>query len=216
MLEKLHNWKEKRFVALFISLMISLVGAAFVPLKYQEIFQSVFIIQNVAIALSVYLKDKRTLYIYGSIVLFVIIGETIKHFTNLHFQLLETILGFSYIIFYLIISSLVFKYIFKSKDYSHGIIFPVFCSYLLLGILATLIFVTIENISPGSFEGLKEGMSLEENLSYFSFITLLTTGYGDIVPVTTAATKATILVGLSGNFYMIFVTGVVIAKYYRK
>lgn len=68
---------------------------------------------------------------------------------------------------------------------------------------------------PGSFEGLKDAINLEENMRYFSFTTLLTTGFGDITPVTSPAINATILVGLAGNFYMIFVTGVIIMRYYK-
>lgn len=215
MIKAILEWRKKRFIILFISLILSLVGGAFVPLEYQSSFRSVFILQNVAIALSVYIKDKKTIYLYGSIVLFLLIAEVIKNYTDLHIQIFETVLGFSYIIFYLIISTLVFKYIFKNENYDYGIIFPVFCSYLLLGILSSFIFITIEILTPGSFQGLKQGLSLEGNLSYFSFTTLLTIGFGDISPVTSAATNATVFVGLAGHFYMIFVTGVVIVKYYK-
>lgn len=215
MIKAILEWRKKRFIILFISLILSLVGGAFVPLEYQSSFRSVFILQNVAIALSVYIKDKKTIYLYGSIVLFLLIAEVIKNYTDLHIQIFETVLGFSYIIFYLIISTLVFKYIFKNENYDYGIIFPVFCSYLLLGILSSFIFITIEILTPGSFQGLKQGLSLEGNLSYFSFTTLLTIGFGDISPVTSAAANATVFVGLAGHFYMIFVTGVVIVKYYK-
>ena len=54
-----------------------------------------------------------------------------------------------------------------------------------------------------------------DNLLYYAYITLLTIGYGEIVPVTAIAQKAAILVGLIGQFYMVIITAVVIEKYIR-
>jgi hypothetical protein len=55
-----------------------------------------------------------------------------------------------------------------------------------------------------------------DNILYYSFITLLTIGYGEITPIIPIAQKAAILVGLMGQFYMVIITGVVIEKYIFK
>ncbi len=52
-----------------------------------------------------------------------------------------------------------------------------------------------------------------DNLNYFSFITLLTIGYGDITPVTLIAKRAVMMMGLVGHFYTVFVTSIIIGKY---
>ena len=54
---------------------------------------------------------------------------------------------------------------------------------------------------------------LTDKLMYFSFITLMTIGYGDILPVTSLAQKATMFVGLIGQFYLVIITAVVVEKY---
>jgi hypothetical protein len=41
-----------------------------------------------------------------------------------------------------------------------------------------------------------------EDLLYFSFVTLTTTGYGDIAPVTAHARSLAILEQLAGTFYI--------------
>lgn len=51
------------------------------------------------------------------------------------------------------------------------------------------------------------------NLNYFSFTTLLTIGYGDILPVSLVAKRAVMLVGLAGHFYTVFTTSIIIGKY---
>jgi voltage-gated potassium channel len=47
-------------------------------------------------------------------------------------------------------------------------------------------------------------------LNYFSFVTLLTVGYGDIVPLSNVARNATVLLG---HFYDLFVASVIVGKY---
>jgi hypothetical protein len=54
-----------------------------------------------------------------------------------------------------------------------------------------------------------------EELLYFSYITILSIGYGDIYPMTDMARKATVLFGMIGQFYLVIVTAVVIEKYIR-
>jgi voltage-gated potassium channel Kch len=48
---------------------------------------------------------------------------------------------------------------------------------------------------------------------YFSFTTLLTIGYGDILPITQVAQKAAIFVGLTGQFYLVILTAITVGKY---
>ncbi len=55
--------------------------------------------------------------------------------------------------------------------------------------------------------------SLTEGLMYFSYVTLLTIGFGDITPVTALAQKAAILIGLMGQIYLVVITAIIVGKY---
>ncbi|WP_296314158.1 ion channel [Winogradskyella sp. UBA3174] len=44
-------------------------------------------------------------------------------------------------------------------------------------------------------------------------MTLMTIGYGDILPVTPIAQKASIFIGLIGQFYLVILTAIVVSKY---
>ena len=79
--------------------------------------------------------------------------------------------------------------------------------------MASLFFLIIEIQSPESFSGIGTKEENYQNLTYFSFITTLTIGYGDIVPLTFQAKKAVMLIALLGNFYTVIVTGIIIGKY---
>ncbi len=64
------------------------------------------------------------------------------------------------------------------------------CS-LLLGLMWAIAYLMLLHVFPDSFHGLKPG-PWHENFSdaaYFSFVTLTTLGYGDILPVTPLARK---------------------------
>ena len=93
------------------------------------------------------------------------------------------------------------------------------CGYICIGLVGFFICMAVELLEPGSFSGLPtidlNPESNRDGLVYYSFITLLTIGYGDISPVTQLARNASILIGLMGQFYLVIVTAVVIEKYIR-
>ena len=54
---------------------------------------------------------------------------------------------------------------------------------------------------------------LKISIIYYSYITLVTIGYGEIIPVTPIAQKSAILIGLLGQIYVVIVTALVVGKY---
>ncbi|MGB2116092.1 MAG: ion channel [Flavobacteriaceae bacterium] len=110
------------------------------------------------------------------------------------------------------------KQIWDSKIVDKSVFLGLMSGYLSLGLIAFFMFLAIESSFPNSFDGLSNsiinGASFKnESLLYYSFITLLTIGYGEITPLTAMAQKASILTGLMGQFYIVIVTAVVIGKY---
>jgi voltage-gated potassium channel Kch len=127
-----------------------------------------------------------------------------------------------YFIFYIIVSIQIIKQVLKTKSVSKNVIFGLMSGYLSIGLIAFFVFVSIEIAAPNSFSGLMvHGTAFSnkiDSLLYYSYITLLTIGYGDIIPVTAIAQKAAVLVGVVGQFYIVIVTTLVIEKYifYRR
>lgn len=91
--------------------------------------------------------------------------------------------------------------------------------YISLGFVSFFLFMLIEIINPGAFKGIlldtDNLMIRADSIMYYAFITLLTIGYGEIVPVIPVAQKAAIFTGLAGQFYLIIITTVVLEKYIR-
>ena len=73
--------------------------------------------------------------------------------------------------------------------------------YLLLGFGWAAAYDLVATINPGAFSGTIEGGKGPERWAYFSFVTLTTAGYGDIVPVARAARSLAMLEALVGQLY---------------
>jgi hypothetical protein len=75
--------------------------------------------------------------------------------------------------------------------------------YLTIGFVFVALFTLVGALSPGSFSGLPaiDRVSLPSNLVYFSFTTLTTVGFGDIVPVHPFARSLTNVEAIFGQLY---------------
>lgn len=103
------------------------------------------------------------------------------------------------------------------KEASGDAIFGAVCGYLLLGIIWSLLYYAVDMASPGSFRmPLPSGAAVAAArpdrgaLSYFSFITLATVGYGDVTPATPLARALAWMEAVTGQFYLaVLVAGLV-------
>ena len=73
-------------------------------------------------------------------------------------------------------------------------------AYLLAGVFLGLFYWVLEEIRPGSF-GFSGDFSRVSAI-YFSFVTLATLGYGDIVPRTDVARGLAIVEGVGGQLFL--------------
>jgi hypothetical protein len=79
--------------------------------------------------------------------------------------------------------------------------------YLLLGVMWALLYQVVALTIPQAFR-LPEDLAgsdpdaLQRQLTYFSYITLTTTGYGDITPVHPVAKMLTMFEALTGQLFL--------------
>ncbi len=103
------------------------------------------------------------------------------------------------------------------RQASGDAIFAAVCGYLLLGIIWSLLYNAVETASPGSFNTPAPERSnvaarrLDRGvLTYYSFITLATVGYGDVTPTTPLARTLAWMEAIAGQFYLaVLVAGLV-------
>jgi hypothetical protein len=73
--------------------------------------------------------------------------------------------------------------------------------YLLIGVNWAVAYAITESVHPGSFTGGAGEVMDIRHWTYFSFVTLTTVGYGDIVPMARAARSMAIVEALVGQLY---------------
>jgi hypothetical protein len=110
--------------------------------------------------------------------------------------------------FFLTTAQLEVRYVLRDMRATVDELFSAAVAFLLLSLAWASCYWCIEYFVPGSFAvahprvpGGEGGASWYE-LLYFSITTLSTTGYGDIVPVSSAARSATMLEQLVGVLYV--------------
>ena len=114
-------------------------------------------------------------------------------------------------------SVLIVKSLFSALTLTFDSILGAVCGYLFLGLGWAVLYALIEGFQPGSFEispklvtGGEHARPLPHVLTYFSFVTLTTVGYGDISPVSAATRTLSWMEAITGQFYLaVIVAGLV-------
>ncbi|MFT3883754.1 MAG: ion channel [Gemmatales bacterium] len=139
---------------------------------------------------------------------------------SLLLELFTTLLptNLSFILFHLLrivflgfIVSQVFKHIFKPRLVTFDTISASLCIYLMLGAVWAHIYAIVEMVTPGSIayviphvpEQKSTEIARSFHMLYFSFVTLSTVGYGDMVPTTTVARMFAVTEAISGQIYLL-------------
>jgi voltage-gated potassium channel len=84
-------------------------------------------------------------------------------------------------------------------------IYAAICVYLLAGYAWAFVYALLHELQPGSFSGLAEVEDYAVRvmqMRYFSFVTLTTLGYGDIIPRSPAARTFATLEAVMGQIYL--------------
>lgn len=102
--------------------------------------------------------------------------------------------------FYLTLMYILIRNFLDSKKISLQVVMGAVSGYLVIGFIGASTIEMMDFHHPGSF-GLSD-TSESFDYYYFSFISLVTVGYGDIVPLSSAAKSLTIFISVIGQFYM--------------
>ncbi len=83
--------------------------------------------------------------------------------------------------------------------------------FIFLGLIGAIIFEAIGYYNNEAFMGIDQNNTF--SYTYFSFSSITTVGFGDIVPVTSVARSLTILMSILGQFYLAVVVALFVGRY---
>ena len=89
------------------------------------------------------------------------------------------------------------------------------CVYVVLGMLFATVASAVSNLSGSSYFVGKSSANSSDYV-YFSFITLATVGYGDLVPALGLGRALAVLEGLLGQLYLVTVVALVVSRIGRR
>ena len=216
--EELYHY---RFELYFFSALGVLFGSLLVT---HEVFQNIFypILFRLVLLIGILLISKKRKLMHFFLVLF---GLSLFYFGLEAFEVPQRITQLEYFrfainfLFFTFVSREIILQVWQTKTVNNHVIFGLMNGFISIGLIGFFILLTVELSDPGSFHGLQldpnHPQPTFDSLMYFSYITLLTVGYGDIYPLTPVAQRATILIGMMGQFYLVIITAVVVEKYIR-
>jgi voltage-gated potassium channel len=123
------------------------------------------------------------------------------------------------VLFLTFVIGVTFQAVHKEERVTADAINGAFCGYLLAGLAFGHIYCLLEILAPGSFLGNGEFAAQVANsdhrhfvLTYFSFVTLTTVGYGDITPASAPSRAWAVVEAIVGQFYIAVLVAELIGK----
>jgi len=206
--------QKNNFVYLFFSLIIFLFSAA-VVVEFpgsigEDIFSFVTMLMLIVSLKS--LKTERTWKwtVYALIAFYILLTALGKFFGHqAYIYLILMIL----LIFFIGSFASAAKQVLFVGDIDGNKIIGSLSLYLLLGLIWTMIYLLLLAMDPSAFSGVEaanwqQGFS---RIAYYSFVTLTTLGYGDILPTNHVAEFFVYMEAIIGVFYMAIIVSSLIS-----
>ncbi len=118
-------------------------------------------------------------------------------------------------VFLLFVTSLILKSVVAAARVTMETLYGSIAAYVMIGLTWGGIFFLLEAVEPSAFHAaLKPGATLPwPDFMFFSFVTLTTVGYGDMVPVSALAKSLVMLEAVTGVMYPAIMIARLVAMY---
>lgn len=119
-----------------------------------------------------------------------------------------------FVVFQVSLIKSLMHYIFLARAVTQDVLYSAIAVYLLIATTFTPIYAAIEFLNPGAFASAYETIAIEwPQLVYYSFSTLTTLGYGDIVPINMWAKALAAFEAVIGVLYIAMLMARLVSLY---
>jgi len=197
------------FLTVFVLFVLPVLPDSWLPMLYPVGFTGIFL--SAAFSLQRY----KRFHLSTAIALSVI--QLVAALANLEWVMVIS-RSLQVVYFTVIVIALVHE-IATSKEVDAHVIKTAITAYFLLGIALSLVVAILGGLVPGSYNIDVTPISHNgryvtvRELSYYTFITYTTAGYGDIVPKLPASRALAILIATSGQLYIAIILAMLVGKY---
>jgi len=200
---------KSRFIYIIFAIILVLLVSPFLrPIGlFGHLFNTLLIAMIPLSSSFAFTRNKKTAIIILLIAAPFVILDGLNYFFP---NRLLMIVAFSFAtILYFYIVILLTKCLLAIRVVTADLIYCAISIYLLIGVGWAGVYTIVEGISPGSFSGTPES----GDLLYFSFVTLTTVGYGDVLPLSTLGKRLAILEAAMGSIYMAVIVAMIVGRY---
>jgi hypothetical protein len=163
-----------------------------------------FILLSIIILLAGYsISTKVTLFGIGAILVEILTRTTDFIYLNYLAEILSNL-------FFIYIVGHVIKNLLKRKVVDIYALVDAVNGYLLLGLMFCSLVAFVDLYIPGSYNVTSKS-SME--LVYYTMITLTTAGYGDITPQLPVSQSLSMLIAVTGQFYVAVIVAILVGKF---
>jgi len=204
-------FSQRKYEVLVLSFIVLIFGNTFCDAAFMAVLLP---LQNMLVAFAIFFREKVSRVMIACMVSIVMAMALLNcwYFTQQGAGVILVV----YFLYFVLISSKVYSLIFTAGRVSSEVLALLVCGFILLCLTNAILFITIEVNYPHSYSHIMNSHHRFDDLTYFSFTTMLTIGYGDIVPLTLLAKRSVMLAGLTSHLYTVLVTGIIIGKYLKE
>lgn len=102
------------------------------------------------------------------------------------------------------------------RNIDQHMIFGAIAGYLIVWLIGAFVFALIELLVPGSFTWFMQDIYVLPDFIYYSYVSITTLWYGDIIPIWYHAQSWSIIFTLWGQMYLAVLIGMLVGKYVKK
>ena len=211
-------FRKNRFIFLFFFLLLSI---GLIPLLTEwgfgyvsEILQ--MLVGFFLLASLISIAGQRLISVLLVILSLVVILKLL--YLALHFNVMLPSSQGVQVFFCLMTTVLILRFVMQAKRVDNDVVFAALSVYLLFGLIFGFIYFMVEGVSPGSLVHNVTSASLEGDIRlsqavYFSFVTLATLGYGDIIPANDIIRSLAITQTMIGQVYLVVLVARLVTLY---
>ena len=199
----LQSYYQNRFLIILVLSLLTIVLAPFLDDFIQTRILMDILLTAIFLAIIFAIRTQRSHLIIASILVLPLIISTWSNYVyeSTHLGLATRIFGALFFGYAVVI---ILQIIARSNEITKETLYAAIVAYLLIALMWAFLYMVLELAIPGSFSFPDRSQRLETmGFEYFSFVTITTLGYGDIVPLTNKASALALLEALIGQIYLV-------------
>jgi Ion channel len=202
---------QRRYRILFYSLLITMVAAPVLSaFEFRGVLIELLLAANLLAAVMPVNAGRSRRFIF--VVMFIVwLARPVTAWLDLP-VLSVTTLGI-WTVIGLLAAAAALRFAMRATKVDAEHLYAALSAYLLAGIFFALFYWVLEQVRPGTFA--TAGNFSRMNAIYFSFVTLATLGYGDIVPRSDIARGLVIVEGVGGQLFLAVLVARLVSLYAR-